>query len=75
MGIFKKNPPKACPKCGDSTGWTLVITEEPRYESSAVNPFSSAPIRGSFGQNMTRSAGRYAKRRWRCANCGFEKIY
>lgn len=75
MSIFKKEAPKACPKCGDSAGWHFVPAEEPRYEASAVNPFSAAPIRGSFGQNMTRAPGKNAKRRWRCEACGFEKTY
>ncbi len=76
--LFAKKIPAACPKCGKSDGWHC-IPEEPKYgaESSAnaVNPFSSAPIRGTFGGNMTGRVGKTKKPRWRCDNCGFEKRY
>ena len=77
--FFKKNPPKACPKCGKADGWR-ALPAEPAEDyvnpSAAVNPFASAPIRGTFGQNMTGTVGRKSKKiRFHCDGCGFEKSY
>ena len=77
--MFKKRlPPTACPKCGKADGWHLVQQEQSYNDvtsSSAVNPFSSAPIRNTFGQNLTRTRGKSKKLRYRCDNCGCEKDY
>jgi hypothetical protein len=78
MSIFKKKIPTSCPKCGKSDGWH-VVREETEYNGTtsarAVNQFSPAPIRGSFGQNATGTVGRRNKTRWRCDNCGCERLY
>ena len=76
--FFKKNPPKACPKCGKADGWRALPAEPQDYVNTgaAVNPFASAPIRGTFGQNVTGTVGRKSKKlRFRCDSCGFEKSY
>ena len=80
MSLFgAKNPPKACPKCGKADGWHVLPSETPQNDSNAaeaVNPFSPAPIRGTFGQSLTGTMGKKSKKiRCRCDNCGFEKSY
>lgn len=78
MGLFKKDPPKACPKCGKAEGWRVLTEAQQTWtnQASAVNAFSSAPIRGSFGQNVTGTAGRKSEKlRYHCDSCGFEKAY
>ncbi len=48
MALFKKNPPAACPKCGKADGWRVLTAEASQdyvNQGSAVNSFSSAPIR------------------------------
>ena len=79
MSIFKKVPPKACPKCGNADGWHLLtIDPSPSYvnDAASVNPFSSAPIRNTFGQNLTRTAGKKGNSvRYHCDGCGYEKTY
>ncbi len=78
MSIFRKKIPTTCPKCGKADGWHIV-REEQEYNAvtsaRAVNQFASAPIRGSFGQNMSSGVGRRSKNRWRCDNCGYERLY
>ena len=78
MKLFKKDPPTACPKCGKSDGWRLVVSDTPlsaEVNAASVNPFSTAPIRGSFGQNLTGMRGRSKKLCYHCNNCGYEKSY
>lgn len=80
MSLFgAKNPPKACPKCGKADGWHVLPSETSQNDSNAadaVNPFSPAPIRGTFGQSLTGTMGKKSKKiRCRCDNCGFEKSY
>ena len=83
MGLFKnlfnREPPKACPKCGEAGGWRCVVDEgrpSAVIASRAVNPFSPAPARNPFGQNMTDTMGqRKSKRCYRCENCGYEKRF
>ncbi|MBQ1520209.1 MAG: hypothetical protein IIZ56_01905 [Clostridia bacterium] len=78
MCIFKKEAPSKCPKCGKADGWH-VVSEDPNYNAvtsaASVNSFSSAPIRGTFGQNVTGTKGRSKKLLYRCDNCGCEKRY
>lgn len=77
--FFRKNPPKACPKCGKAEGWRVLPNDIPQdYVSSAaaVNPFASAPIRGTFGGNMTGTVGKKGQKlRYHCDSCGYEKAY
>ena len=79
MSLFKKEPPKACPKCGKADGWRLLTAESTHdyvNSVSAVNSFSPAPARNTFGQNLAGSAGRKSpKVRYHCDNCGYEKAY
>ena len=78
MSLFRKQAPKACPKCGKTDGWHAVHDNSPQdavTDSRAVNPFSSAPIRNTFGQNLTGGSGRRAGIRYRCDSCGYEKVY
>ena len=79
MSLFSKKIPTACPKCGKADGWRALPIEAPQdyvNTASAVNSFSSAPIRNTFGQNMTGTVGRKSKKlRYHCDNCGYEKAY
>ena len=79
MALFQKEPPKACPKCGKTDGWRMLTAEAPQdyvNTASAVNPFASAPIRNTFGQNLTGAMGKKSsKLRYHCDNCGYEKTY
>ena len=79
MGLFKKNPPAASPKCGKADGWHVLTAEAPRdyvNHASAVNSFSPAPIRNTFGQNLTGTMGKKSgKLRYHCDSCGYEKAY
>ena len=79
MSIFKKEPPKVCPKCGKADGWHMLPIETSQdyvNTASAVNPFASEPIRKTFGQNMTSTMGKKSKKlRYHCDNCGYEKTY
>ena len=77
--FFNKKPPKACPKCGKADGWRALpeaVQQDYANAAAAVNPFSSAPIRGTFGQNLTGTAGKKSRKtRFHCDHCGFEKAY
>ena len=77
--FFKKDPPKACPKCGKADGWRALpeaVQQDYANTAAAVNPFSSAPIRGTFGQNLTGTVGRKSQKiRYHCDSCGYEKNY
>ena len=77
--FFSKKPPMACPKCGGKDGWRPlpeIIPQDYVNEASAVNPFSSAPIRSTFGQYLTGTMSRKSKKlRYHCDNCGYEKAY
>ncbi len=79
MSLFSKKIPTACPKCGKADGWrALPETVQQDYvnQAEAVNPFSSAPIRSTFGQSMTGTVGRKGRKlRFHCDHCGFEKAY
>ena len=78
MSLFRKNPPSACPKCGKSDSWRCVVSDMPQSaenSAAAVNAFSSAPIRNTFGQNLTGMKGQSRKLRYRCDSCGYEKAY
>ena len=78
MRLFRKDPPAACPKCGKSDGWRCMPSDAFQSAASsaaAVNPFSSAPIRNTFGQNMTGMRGRGKKLHYQCSNCGYGKDY
>lgn len=81
ISLFRKDPPKACPKCGKTDSWHLLLDHEEEYQSyvtsaSAVNSFSSAPIRNTFGQNLTGTVGKKGRKlRYRCDSCGYEKAY
>lgn len=78
MGLFRKNPPAACPKCGKSDGWRCVVSDAPQsaeVNAAPVNSFASAPIRGTFGQNLTGMRGQSRKLRYSCSNCGYGKTY
>lgn len=76
MSLFSKKIPKACPKCGKADGWRCLPTETHESyvdASAAVNPFSPAPIRGTFGQNLTGMKNKSKKLRYHCDYCGYEK--
>ena len=79
MKLFRKDPPAACPKCGKADGWRMLPIEMPQdyaNQASAVNSFSSAPIRNTFGQNLTGTMGKKSKKlRYHCDCCGYEKTY
>ncbi len=77
MSLFHKSPPKACPGCGQTDGWHCVPADPPADYSSgaAVNPFSPAPARNTFGQNLTGMKGKSKQLRYRCNSCGYEKNF
>ncbi len=78
MSIFKKEAPRACPKCGKADGWRALPEETygGGNAAAAVNPFSPTPIRNTFGQNLSGAAGGRSKKiRFHCQNCGYEKTY
>ena len=77
MSIFgKKEPPKACPKCGKADGWALLPFEP-------LNPADAGQLvrkPGAFVANDTFYAqkgpdGAGVKRRYHCQNCGYENSY
>ncbi|MBO4888654.1 MAG: hypothetical protein J5589_10130 [Firmicutes bacterium] len=77
MRLFKKEPPKACPKCGEASGWRFVVEDVPvnsEMSASAVNPFSTHSMRGSVGQSAAGAIGK-TRLLYRCENCGYEKKY
>ena len=74
MALFRKDPPKACPKCGKADGWRVLTAEASQdyvNQGSAVNSFSSAPIRNTFSPMGKKSS----KLRYHCDSCGYEKAY
>ena len=74
MGLFRKDPPPACPKCGKSDGWGPMPYEGPVRESANVSAsFSSAPIRTS--RVSMGPTGKSVRRRYHCGSCGYEKAY
>ena len=77
--FFRKNPPAACPKCGKADGWRVLTAQASQdyvNQGSAVNSFSSAPIRNTFSQNLTGAMGKKSsKLRYHCDSCGYEKAY
>ena len=78
MGLFRKSPPAVCPKCGKADGWRCALSDMPQsmeVNAAPVNSFTVAPIRGSFGQNMTRMNGQRKRARYHCDNCGYEKVF
>ena len=79
MALFKKDPPAACPKCGKADGWRVLTAEASQdyvNQGSAVNSFSSAPIRNTFSQNLTGAMGKKSsKLRYHCDSCGYEIAY
>ena len=80
MALFSsKKRPAVCPKCGKADGWRMLTSEAPQdyvNTASAVNPFASAPIRNTFGQNLAGTMGRKSQKiRYHCDNCGYEKTY
>ena len=79
FSFFKKNPPKVCPKCGDSAGWRCIIDDASSKEMDRVaeqSSFYGNPARGSFGQMTNRKiySGKQ-KIRYRCDKCGYEGKY
>ncbi len=78
MSFFRKRTPNVCPKCGKADGWRCAPDEPSQSyfsQAKAVNPFSPAPIRGSFAMNMSGMKGKGKKVRYHCDNCGFEKSF
>ena len=56
MGLFKKNPPAACPKCGKADGWRCMpsdMAQSMDANAAPVNAFTANPVRGSIGASMT----------------------
>ncbi len=77
MALFKKDPPKACPKCGKADSWRCVIDDAP--QSNALN----AGMGNDFYLDVERDPF-YARNdvpgitinyRYRCDHCGYEKTY
>ena len=74
MSLFKKTPPKACPKCGRADGWRIVSSEAPTTPTDGIYHASGASLRGPFGVAPNMKA-QTRKVRYQCANCGFEKSF
>jgi hypothetical protein len=77
MALFKKDPPKACPKCGKADGWGIRINEGSAVEfgdrfRETLRPggFSSNQFTDMRIQNTRDSAVTY-----QCSHCGYEKSY
>ena len=43
MSLFKKTPPKACPKCGRADGWHINRSEAPTTPSDGIYHASGHP--------------------------------
>jgi predicted RNA-binding Zn-ribbon protein involved in translation (DUF1610 family) len=74
MSLFKKTPPKACPKCGRADGWHITRIEAPTTPTDGFYHASGATMRGPFGVQPGTSS-KPPKNRYQCDNCGFEKSY
>ena len=75
--FFKKDPPKACPKCGKADGWRCVMDDTPQNDAEEAglgNPFYLDSQRDPFYNNMGGTAPK-TKYRYCCDNCGYEKTY
>ena len=71
MRLFKKDPPRLCPKCGEADGWSILTTEEPQSEM----PQPVCRVRDPIGLSVTRRSERSKKILYHCDRCGFEKRY
>ena len=74
MNLFRKAPPAACPRCGKKDSWRCMPVNE-SAGAAAGNPFAPAPIRNTFGQNLTGMKGVSKRLRYHCDSCGYEKAY
>lgn len=77
MALFKKDPPKACPKCGKADGWHIRDNE-----GSAVDfgdRFRETLRPGGFSSNqftdMRIQNNRTGVLTYHCDQCGYEKAY
>ncbi len=77
MGLFQKEPPKACPKCGKADGWRCMPDDTPQSNAADAgmgNPFyldsQRDPMFNSMGGYAPKTSYRYC-----CDNCGYEKTY
>ena len=77
MSLFKKTPPKACPKCGRADGWHCVTDTLPQSNASDAglgNPFyfdmQRDPNYNGIGTSKPKERIHY-----RCESCGYEKTY
>ena len=80
MSFFKNEPPKACPKCGNTDSWRCVIDGTPQNHASDAgmgNPFYLDSQRDPFYTAMGNRAGPEKKEKYcyRCDKCGYEKTY
>ena len=78
MALFKKDPPKACPKCGKADGWRCMPSDMPQSmdaNAAPVNAFTANPVRGSIGASMTTRSRQSKRVRYHCDHCGFEKAF
>lgn len=74
MGLFQKNPPRACPKCGRADGWHITRSEAPTTPNDGIYHASGASLRGPFGVQPGMKA-QSKKVRYQCDHCGFEKSF
>ncbi len=77
MALFKKDPPKACPKCGRSDGWR--IQEDVGQSIEFGDRFSETLRPGGYKGNMFTEMRIQNRRRnvvrYHCDHCGFEKSF
>ena len=79
MALFKKDPPKACPKCGKADGWHVQENESEAVEfgdrfRETLRPggFSSNQFTDMRIQNRRSAAAAVT---YICDNCGCKKTY
>ena len=78
MIFSKKEPLKACPKCGKADGWRCMpsdMAQSMDANAAPVNAFTANPVRGSIGASMTSRSRQSKRLRYRCDHCGFEKSF
>ena len=74
MSIFgKKEPPKACPKCGKADGWALLPFEPLNPAEAGENLTLPFPV-GTVYVNKAPD-GKSVRLRYHCQNCGYENSY
>ena len=77
MALFKKDPPKTCPKCGASSLRCMIADtpESADLTSGPVNAYTPNLGRGAFGASLVSRKRKSERLTYHCDNCGFEQSY